>query len=418
MLLLFATLAASSQKVYFIYIQTENSQPFFVKLKEKIYSSTTSGYIILSKLVDTTYSFSIGLANNSAAQQSFSVIVNRKDHGYLLKNFGEKGWGLFDLQTMEVKMSGTVIPKTAENATASGKDVPAFTESLSKASGDPSLKERPMQPIKTEEKAAEPVITEKTQTVVITKTAEPDPSIKTEIKTIAEEPQKKKESLTPESVKEEKSNIKIEPLPEPVQKQPEPVQPVAIEPVQKQPEPAQPVIIEPVQKQQEVTEAPIAEPYKASLVKKKSESSTTEGFGLTYTDTYTSGEIDTIKLLIPNPKTPAAIVKIEEKPVPVENKIACITVAAEADFFLLRKTMAAADGDDAMISEAKKVCKEKCFSTTQYKNLSSLFLTDEGKYKFFDAVYNYTNDAVNFPSLQAELKEEYYINRFKAMLRN
>lgn len=172
LLLLFTTLAASSQKVYFIYIQTENSQPFFVKLKEKIYSSTASGYIILSKLVDTTYSFSIGLANNNTAQQNFSVSVNKKDHGYLLKNFDEKGWGLFDLQTMDVKMSSAAMSKPTQNATASGKDVPAFTESLSKASGDPSLKERPIQPIKAEEKTVEPVITEKTPAVVITKTAE------------------------------------------------------------------------------------------------------------------------------------------------------------------------------------------------------------------------------------------------------
>ena len=43
--------------------------------------------------------------------------------------------------------------------------------------------------------------------------------------------------------------------------------------------------------------------------------------------------------------------------------------------------------------------------------------TDDGKYKFFDAAYNYVSDRDNFPSLEAELKDQYYINRFKAMLR-
>jgi hypothetical protein len=70
-----------------------------------------------------------------------------------------------------------------------------------------------------------------------------------------------------------------------------------------------------------------------------------------------------------------------------------------------------------MIAEAKKVFRSKCFSTQQIRNLGALFLTDEGRYKFFDAAYNFVSDAVNFPSLQSELKEEYYINRFKAMLR-
>lgn len=79
--------------------------------------------------------------------------------------------------------------------------------------------------------------------------------------------------------------------------------------------------------------------------------------------------------------------------------------------------MAAESSDDNMISEAKKVFKSKCFSTRQVKNLGSLFLTDEGRYKFFDAAYAYVSDLNEFPSLQTELKEEYYINRFKAMLR-
>ena len=92
-------------------------------------------------------------------------------------------------------------------------------------------------------------------------------------------------------------------------------------------------------------------------------------------------------------------------------------VANEDDFFKLRKRMAAASSDDAMVTEAKKGFKAKCFSTLQVKNLSALFLTDESKYKFFDAAYQYVGDLENFSSLQSELKDEYFVNRFKAMLR-
>ena len=52
------------------------------------------------------------------------------------------------------------------------------------------------------------------------------------------------------------------------------------------------------------------------------------------------------------------------------------------------------------------------------KNLSTLFLTDEGKYKFFDAAYQLRIRPAKFRVPSAELKDEYYINRFKAMLRN
>jgi hypothetical protein len=84
----------------------------------------------------------------------------------------------------------------------------------------------------------------------------------------------------------------------------------------------------------------------------------------------------------------------------------------------LRKTMAATETDDDMLDEARKYFKTKCFTTVQIKNLGALFLSDAGKYKFFDQAYSYVSDTENFASLQSELKEEYYINRFKAMLRN
>lgn len=183
------------------------------------------------------------------------------------------------------------------------------------------------------------------------------------------------------------------------------------------------------------------------MVVRRSESSTTEGFGLVFVDKYPNGDSDTIRLLIPNPKPvvatvvksvreekkmldiPVEVKKPEESttmPPPVDTIInvktpaasRCGEIAAEADFYKLRKQMAAVESDDEMIAEAKKYFKEKCFATSQIKNLSTLFLTDEGKYKFFDAAYNFATDAGNFPSLQSELKDEYYINRFRAMLRN
>ena len=116
---------------------------------------------------------------------------------------------------------------------------------------------------------------------------------------------------------------------------------------------------------------------------------------------------------------------VEVRPVIPEPHVAKITVsnkcsetAAEADFFKQRKQMAASENVEDMLNEAKKYFKIKCFTTSQLKNLSTLFLNDEGKYKFFDTAYSYVTDTENFSSLQAELKEEYYINRFRAMLRN
>jgi hypothetical protein len=69
-----------------------------------------------------------------------------------------------------------------------------------------------------------------------------------------------------------------------------------------------------------------------------------------------------------------------------------------------------------MIIQAKKYFKLKCFSVPQIKNLGALFLNDESKYNFFDAAYKYATDKTAFATLESELKDPYYINRFKAML--
>jgi Domain of unknown function (DUF4476) len=95
----------------------------------------------------------------------------------------------------------------------------------------------------------------------------------------------------------------------------------------------------------------------------------------------------------------------------------CRNHANEDDFMKIRKKMVAEDNDDDMVAAARKIFKTKCFTTEQVKNLGVLFLKDEGRYKFFDAAYPFVSDTDNFNSLEAQLTEEYYINRFRAMVR-
>lgn len=428
-LLAFLSIPAFAQKVYFVYLQSETDQPFYIKLNDKVQSSSAAGYLILPRLKDTTYSFTLGFPLNKWPEQNFSVTINRKDHGYLVKNFGEKGWGLFDLQTLEIIMAAG--SKTA-SVKAENNDGSGFTAILSKAAGDPSLKEKPQQP-KVEEKKAEPELAK---------------AVKEEIPvskpvTIAETAAPPKEE--PVVAKPAEVNIVTE-----VVKEDPPKEITPKEELKTESKEIPPAI--------EVKEAPVEE-YKISTVTKRSESSTTEGFGLVYLDKYDNGNIDTVRLLIPNPKQAVYIIKeepkeekkmldipvevmkaddkpavvekpAEEKPAetkPVENivtetkpavKSNCTEVAAEADFFKLRKVMAAEESDDGMIAAAKKYFKARCYTTEQIKNLGALFLTDQGKYNFFDAAYPYAADAVNYTTLQTELKDEYYINRFRAMLRN
>ncbi len=451
-----AIFTASSQKVYFVYIQTESEQPFFVKVKEKVQSSTATGYIILAKLLDSTYNFSIGFPQNKWPEQNFTVSISKKDHGFLLKNFNEKGWGLFDLQTLTVQMAITGKAGIEEVPKAENKDVSVFTEILSKAADDPTLKEKPVltkveekktevavqEVIKKEEpkvEIKEPVITKPVEVVETAVIKKEEPKIETKEIVVTkptetiEQPVVKKEETKVE-VKEEVLTKPVTTIEQPIAKQDYPK-------VENKEQAVAPV---------EETRTVNDEIYKISQVKKWSESSTTEGFGLVFIDDYENGIKDTIRLVIPNPKPAVALEIIPEAPkeekkfldintdsvrkeedktievkpiieAPAEKVVLknnCSEIAGESDFFKLRKKMAATESDDEMISEAKKYFKAKCFNTEQLKNLSTLFLTDEGKYKFFDASYKFVSDAEIFSTLQAELKDEYYTTRFKAMLRN
>jgi hypothetical protein len=431
------SVAATSQKVYFIYLQSESGQAFYVKLNDRIHSSSASGYLILSKLRDSTYSFAIGFPANKWPEHNFSVQMNRKDHGFLLKNFGEKGWGLFDLQSLAVQMTVAGSAKIASPGSTDNKDVSAFTEVLSKAADDPSLKEKPAVQPKVEEKKSDPVIAmteKKPEPVIAAVEKKEEPKIeKTE--TAPPKPMVAVESITR---KEEQPKIIKDTVVD--KKTPE----VAEQLVTKKEEP---VVEVKEQVQEVVTEEKKTEPgpYKRSVVKRRSESSTTEGFGLVFTDELEDGSADTIRLVIPNPKTGLVTLKEEPKeerkfleiavpdsaakpveipPVALEKTVVvepkknnCPGTADENDFLKVRKRMAGEENDDNMVTEAKKYFKTKCFATLQVKNLGALFLTDEARYKFFDMAYPYVSDLENFSSLGSELKDPYYINRFKAMLR-
>jgi hypothetical protein len=425
------TLTATAQRVYFIYIQTEQEQPFFIKMNEKVHSSTVSGYLILSKLRDSTYNFTIGFPNDKWGEQKFSVAVKGKDQGFLLKNFGEKGWGLFNLQTLSVQMAAG--EKTSGIRTEKMAEVSPFTEILARAADDSTLRERPII-VKAEEKKpvveiakttpdAPPVITRspeiKKDEPIIVKDTEITRQAEEAVVRTAQPNTTPKENITV-TKEEPKEEIKAPPL---------------------------------------VQEQPKEMPYKRSVVTRHSESSTADGLSLTFIDESYNGTKDTIQITIPPARPVVAEVKetpkeerkflditsnkkeddqpakqstdtikpvattteapsVTEPPVTITKPRSnnCKEQAVEKDFLALRKKMAAENDDDDMVDQARQYFRKKCFTTAQVKNLSVLFLDDLGKYKFLEAAYFFVSDKESYPALQSELKNDYYINRFKTLL--
>lgn len=88
---------------YFVYIQSERSQPFYVRYDGKLIPSSDRGYLILSKMPAGTASLRIGFAKSDAPERQYLVRVSGPgDQGFLLKKDGDRGYALFNLQTYAV----------------------------------------------------------------------------------------------------------------------------------------------------------------------------------------------------------------------------------------------------------------------------------------------------------------------------
>ena len=400
------TFVLSAQKVYYLYLQTDDQAPFYVRMSDKIYSSAVSGFLILPNLTDSTYNMNIGFAKSTRPETRFAVTINQNDKGYLIKNFDD-GLGLFDMQNLSILKSVSLT----KNNTAYETKTDKFSSILSKAVDDPSLLKVPVV------KKEEPVVAK------IEEQATPKP--KEEEKIEIKEPKENKSAAV--DTRENKNVVAGVVL----------TDSNVVTQTTKQPE----EIKQPV-KEENLPSAEIID-YKPSVVTRRSESSTTEGFGIVYHDV-NEGKTDTIRILIPTSKNNlsedlAVDSQVPEKKVdttaiinqnetaakateennnkPVENPPTnCKSIASDKDFMKLRKNMAAKENDEAMIDEAKKSFKNKCFSVEQVRYLSTLFLTSAAKYQFFDVAYEHVTNKKEFSALQSELKDEYYLKRFKALV--
>lgn len=430
---------AGAQKIYFIYIQSDSNTPFFVRLGDKVTSATPAGYLILPKLVDSTYQLVIGRAGNATSEARFSITINKQDRGFLLREADGK-LSLFDLQSM-TSLQPVAAATLSNEAVARRTD--AFSILLAQAANDPSLLDvrRAVATAQADEKRPEATTAVSLATKELEEQALPQAS---QDDTIAVAPASDVVATTSEETAPSKNETeKKGPVQDTVQQ------------VIAQGTPPQTEALTSDTVQQQTTSEEIAtqtgatleaQPYKPSVVTRRSESSTSEGFGLVFLDVMEDA-VDTIRILIPNQNltfhkeavqddtdsraflnisttdvaqtdTTVAAANAKLRVAEAKRKKGCTEAASEKELFRLRKNMAAGESEEAMIDEAKKAFKKTCFSTEQIKYLGSLFLTTGGKYQFFDAAYDYVSNQEQYGTLQTELHDAYYVNRFKALIAN
>jgi hypothetical protein len=94
----------AQQPGYLILLETENKQPFTVRLGDQFFVSSSSGNLTLSDLKDSSYRVEVLFPQKSTGQWIFPVPVHGRDQGFLLKG-GDSAWVLYNWQTFE-----TIVP--------------------------------------------------------------------------------------------------------------------------------------------------------------------------------------------------------------------------------------------------------------------------------------------------------------------
>lgn len=438
-------LMARAQDNYYVYLQTENNQPFYARIDKKVVSSTTSGYLILPKLKEGKYDITIGFPKNDF-EESFSININDRSEGYLIKNLGEKGWLLFNMQTLALLNPNT--SKTTSTAAAVNTDVKEdpFSKMLASVLKDSSLlkkntpvevpaveppviKENPLENAASENNVV-PVSAEKSifsdSLLLANRQADSlkdkmevkseityNPEITGEsslVKILGVRGREGSEMIYVDKGKSTSDTIRVFIPKESAAVDSEKTsQDVVKTPVVKEPDfTITPTVITPVKEENKETVLPVKEEIKnkpAVITDEETRKPVSQVFII---------RDDSLPKEKNNDEEPSLILLPSASTITTNSD--CKDLANNNDFLKIRKRMAAEKGNDEMVLAAKRFFKTKCFSTEQIRNLSFLFLNDEGRYMFFDAAYAYTSDSERYSTLVAQLSDEYYINRFKALI--
>lgn len=434
--LLLSCFLIRAQQNHFVYLQTENRQPFYVKMGKVIYNSTVSGYLIISKLKEGNHDFLIGFVNPGKGEHEFRCTVARQDVGYILKQFGEKGWGLFNLQTLQVTMADVKENNIAVVPGNTTVKTDEFSQMLSTVVNDPAIryeqKELPAEKIKpgteVSKSEKESTLANKKADTILAKPTDIKPA---EEITAPAENVKRKPGIVKSSSINNKDGLNLIYLDSSdVQKVDTITMLIPLEDQDKIVPVKQAEIIAQPQEKEEKSAAPTNKGDKSAMLEVDVPREQTAVPAVTTTKE---------EVLKNNPEQDKKFLNIDlpvnatEKKDSVQelgksqnssvtglivsSNTSCNAYGNESDFLKLRKKMAAAGSEDHMLGVAKKAFKSKCFSTEQVRNLGVLFLEDAGRYNFYDLAYPHVYDLNNFSQLREQMKDEYYKKRFDAMLR-
>jgi hypothetical protein len=383
-----------TQEEHFIYIQADANQVFNVVVNNKNYTSSDIGYLIIPALLNGNWNVAVSFPEDKTTQLNFPLMINGKDEGFQLKNFGAKGWGLFNLQTMDVVFSGAQISPTDQPTTTVKSK--AFGDMLGDVVNDSTLnksiqKSTPsnasvaantvsptiVQPVANNSPVVEHMLTPNVQPVINTETTVQNLVPAGVSKGMIKARQQSDETGTSVTfVNADDKNDTVN------------------------------IFIPAVETSAVTNNNIIATPQNTLAANAPVPSTTQNNSAETKNPFYTSSN-NAANTTASNNTIASA---------PQVTNASCSQMADENDLYKLRKKMISQTDANAMIMIAKKQLNGKCVSTDQVKNMGILFLSDESRYDFYEAMYKFTYDPANYNTLQSQLIDDYYKRRFQSLL--
>lgn len=462
---------ARSQHHHFFYIQSDQQQLFYVKIGSEVLSSSSAGFLIIPKLKDSAFDMIIGFPKDQFPEYRFKISRVNKDKGMALKNFAEKGWGLFDLQTLEIMMGEKIIKAEApKEVIPQPVTSDAFTAILATVIDDPGL-------MATQLVLREPAAATAAHNALAVKEIVPENASmeKAAISPPIVQPEKKAEVVALDQ--DARKSAPEKPVPS-AKKNKAAKTEVALAAADKNQTKGTVDSVgkvemakgaSTVKQESGMDSAHVSVPGKIvpaapvliTKVRKVSETFHDSVIEMIFIDQIETGKADTIRVVLERgvsvepltvkpempvstvvlpPVTPQktetetkkeAAVAVTENAVPAlakkadttltisrnNTRAACNKLALEKDVTGLRRRMVGLKDEDDMVAVALKDFKQKCFTTEQVKNVSFVFVRDEGRYKLLDAAYPYVYDPDNFTALESLLSDPYFIHRFRALIK-
>lgn len=374
----------NAQQNHFVYIQSDDKQPFAVSVNNKEYTASSIGYVIIPKLQDGNYNLTVSFPKQSVPRQEFEISVS-KDAGYSLKNFGEKGWGLFNLNSLDITMAGN---KKAGDIAQKPKSN-AFGDMLSGAVNDESIKD-----IAAAKPAVEPAASNPKQeeTAVATPVA-----VNKEAEVKAENPVAGIELLKKNKSAEGMEMIFVDPTS------------TAADTVK--------IYLAAAEQPKVTTEDKVASAPGDEPVSEGSKNEETVVSGKEKTDLnnpfYNSTQNNPVQ-----PESAAPAGNTSTPPAAVNAfRDECDDMFTGSELEKLRKKMIGANSDDKMTALAEKAIGKKCIISKQVRNLGPLYLSDAARFRFFSAMYPHVYDLGAFAGLENQLIDPDYKDKFRQLFK-